>query len=95
MPTFWYPDSRRNDFELYQPASVSRGKLTASSGFGGSAQVKADLGHPPLVTPSSQIVGTQSVLNVLTGERYKMVTNEVKDYFRGLYGRPRAGLTRI
>lgn len=51
-------------------------------------RVKADLGHPPLVTPSSQIVGTQAVLNVLTGERYKMVTNEVKDYFRGLYGKP-------
>ncbi len=50
-------------------------------------RVKADLGHPPLVTPSSQIVGTQSVLNVLTGERYKMTTNEVKDYFRGLYGK--------
>ncbi len=50
-------------------------------------RVKADMGHPPLVTPSSQIVGTQAVLNVLTGERYKMVTNEVKDYFRGLYGR--------
>ena len=46
------------------------------------------MGHPPLVTPSSQIVGTQAVLNVLTGERYKMMTNEVKDYFRGLYGRP-------
>lgn len=55
-------------------------------------RVKADLGHPPLVTPSSQIVGTQSVLNVLTGERYKMVTNEVKDYFRGLYGRPPGGV---
>jgi len=51
-------------------------------------RVKADLGHPPLVTPSSQIVGTQAVLNVLIGQRYKMVTNEVKDYFRGLYGRP-------
>ena len=50
-------------------------------------RVKADMGHPPLVTPSSQIVGTQAVLNVLTGERYRMVTNEVKDYFRGLYGR--------
>ncbi len=50
-------------------------------------RVKADLGHPPLVTPSSQIVGTQSVLNVLLGERYKMTTNEVKDYFRGLYGK--------
>lgn len=53
-------------------------------------RVKADLGHPPLVTPSSQMVGTQAVLNVLTGERYKMVTSEVKDYFRGLYGRPPA-----
>jgi pyruvate/oxaloacetate carboxyltransferase len=51
-------------------------------------RVKADLGNPPLVTPSSQIVGAQSVLNVLSGERYRMVTNEVKDYFRGLYGRP-------
>jgi pyruvate/oxaloacetate carboxyltransferase len=50
-------------------------------------RVKADLGHPPLVTPSSQIVGTQAVLNVLIGERYKMATNEVKDYFRGLYGK--------
>lgn len=53
-------------------------------------RVKADMGHPPLVTPTSQIVGTQAVLNVLLGERYKMVTNEVKDYFRGLYGRPPA-----
>ena len=48
------------------------------------------MGYPPLVTPTSQIVGTQSVFNVLTGERYKVVTNEVKDYFRGLYGRPPA-----
>ena len=53
-------------------------------------RVKEDMGHPPLVTPTSQIVGTQAVLNVLTGERYKMATNEVKDYFRGLYGRPPA-----
>ncbi|HHY12366.1 MAG TPA: pyruvate carboxylase subunit B [Firmicutes bacterium] len=51
-------------------------------------RVKADLGHPPLVTPSSQIVGTQAVFNVLTGERYTMVTNEVKDYLKGFYGRP-------
>ena len=50
-------------------------------------RVKADLGHPPLVTPSSQIVGTQAVFNVLLG-RYKMVTNEVKAYLRGYYGRP-------
>ncbi|HOB31179.1 MAG TPA: pyruvate/oxaloacetate carboxyltransferase [Bacillota bacterium] len=53
-------------------------------------RVRADMGYPPLVTPTSQIVGTQAVFNVLTGERYKVVTNEVKDYFRGLYGRPPA-----
>ena len=51
-------------------------------------RVKADMGHPPLVTPTSQIVGTQAVFNVLLGERYKIATNEVKDYFRGLYGKP-------
>jgi oxaloacetate decarboxylase alpha subunit len=49
--------------------------------------VREDLGWPPLVTPTSQIVGTQAVMNVLAGERYKIVPNEVKDYFRGLYGR--------
>jgi len=53
-------------------------------------RVKEDMGHPPLVTPTSQIVGTQAVFNVLLGERYKIATNEVKDYFRGLYGRPPA-----
>jgi oxaloacetate decarboxylase (Na+ extruding) subunit alpha len=51
-------------------------------------RVRADLGFPPLVTPSSQIVGTQAVVNVLTGERYKMVSTEIKNYLRGLYGRP-------
>lgn len=51
-------------------------------------RVREDLGYPPLVTPSSQIVGAQAVLNVLAGERYKMVTNEVRAYLRGLYGRP-------
>ncbi len=50
-------------------------------------QVRADLGYPPLVTPTSQIVGTQAVLNVLMGGRYKTVTNEVRDYLRGLYGK--------
>jgi oxaloacetate decarboxylase alpha subunit len=50
-------------------------------------RVKADLGHVPLVTPTSQIVGTQAVLNVITGERYKMVTNETKNLVRGLYGK--------
>lgn len=52
-------------------------------------QVRKDLGYPPLVTPTSQIVGTQAVLNVLMGgERYSNVTKEVKDYVLGLYGRP-------
>lgn len=49
--------------------------------------VRKDLGYPPLVTPTSQIVGTQAVMNVLSGERYKMVPNEVKEYVRGMYGR--------
>ena len=50
-------------------------------------RVRADFGYPPLVTPSSQIVGTQAVLNVLTGERYKMITKESKALVRGEYGR--------
>ncbi|MGQ9855761.1 MAG: pyruvate carboxylase subunit B [Fervidobacterium sp.] len=53
-------------------------------------RVRADLGHPPLVTPTSQIVGVQAVLNVITGERYAKVTREVKDYVKGLYGKPPA-----
>ena len=51
-------------------------------------RVREDLGYPPLVTPTSQIVGTQAVLNVLVnGERYRNVTKEVKDYIHGLYGK--------
>lgn len=50
-------------------------------------KVRADVGYPPLVTPSSQIVGTQAVLNVLNGERYKMVTKEFKGIVRGEYGK--------
>lgn len=49
-------------------------------------RVREDLGYPPLVTPTSQIVGSQAVMNVLLGERYKMVTNEVRNYMKGLYG---------
>ncbi len=48
--------------------------------------VRKDLGYIPLVTPTSQIVGTQAVLNVMTGQRYKSITNEVKNYFLGQYG---------
>lgn len=49
-------------------------------------KVRKDFGEPPLVTPSSQIVGTQAVLNVLMGERYKMITKESKDFLAGKYG---------
>lgn len=49
-------------------------------------RVRKDLGEPPLVTPSSQIVGTQAVFNVLMGERYKMATKETKDVLSGKYG---------
>ncbi len=50
-------------------------------------RVREDLGYPPLVTPSSQFVGTQAVFNVLAGTRYKMIPNEIKDYVRGKYGK--------
>ncbi len=50
-------------------------------------KVRKDLGYPPLVTPTSQIVGVQSTMNVLTGKRYKMITNEVKNYLKGKYGK--------
>ena len=50
-------------------------------------RVREDLGYPPLVTPTSQIVGTQAVLNVVMGERYKMVPNEVKQLVKGMYGK--------
>jgi pyruvate carboxylase subunit B len=49
-------------------------------------RVRADLGYLPLVTPTSQIAGTQAVMNVLAGERYKTITNEVKRYLQGHYG---------
>ena len=53
-------------------------------------RVRKDMGYPPLVTPTSQIVGIQSVMNVLGGERYKTVSNEVKEYMKGMYGKPPA-----
>ena len=51
-------------------------------------RVRKDMGYPPLVTPTSQIVGTQATLNVMTGNRYKVMTNETKNYFLGFYGKP-------
>lgn len=50
-------------------------------------KVREDLGYPPLVTPMSQMVGTQATVNILTGERYKMILKEVKAYCRGEYGK--------
>ena len=55
-------------------------------------EVRKDLGYPPLVTPTSQIVGTQAVLNVLTGKRYETITNEVKRYLQGGYGKAPAAV---
>ncbi|MFZ4854478.1 oxaloacetate decarboxylase subunit alpha [Enterococcus entomosocium] len=56
-------------------------------------KVRADLGYPPLVTPLSQMVGTQALMNVISGERYKLVPSEIKDYVKGLYGQSPAPIT--
>jgi oxaloacetate decarboxylase alpha subunit len=56
-------------------------------------RVRADLGYPPLVTPMSQIVGTQAVLNVASGGRYSICSKEIRDYVRGLYGRSPAPIS--
>ena len=53
-------------------------------------RVRKDLGYPSLVTPLSQMVGTQAVMNILSKEKYKMVSKEIKDYIKGLYGKPPA-----
>jgi pyruvate carboxylase subunit B len=57
-------------------------------------RVREELGYPPLVTPTSQIVGIQAVMNVLSGERYKNVTKEIKEYIKGYYGRPPAPINK-
>ncbi|MCL2496789.1 MAG: pyruvate carboxylase subunit B [Clostridiales bacterium] len=57
-------------------------------------RVREDMGYPPLVTPSSQIVGSQALLNVLQGERYKMATKETQNYFKGEYGAPPAPINQ-
>ena len=51
-------------------------------------RVRKEMGYPPLVTPTSQVVGTQATLNVLTGERYKVITSETRGYFKNMYGVP-------
>ncbi|MCK8826046.1 pyruvate carboxylase subunit B [Fuchsiella alkaliacetigena] len=50
--------------------------------------VRKEMGYPPLVTPTSQIIGTQAVLNVITGRRYNVMSKGIKDYIRGMYGSP-------
>ncbi|MCL5673192.1 MAG: sodium-extruding oxaloacetate decarboxylase subunit alpha [Deltaproteobacteria bacterium] len=55
-------------------------------------QVREDLGFPPLVTPTSQIIGTQAALNVITGEKYKVITSETKNYLKGYYGKAPAAI---
>jgi pyruvate carboxylase subunit B len=57
-------------------------------------KVRKELGYPPLVTPTSQIVGIMAVMNVLSGERYKNVSTEVKEYIKGYYGRPPAPIDK-
>jgi len=57
-------------------------------------RVRADLGYPPLVTPTSQIIGIQAVMNVISGDRYSLVSQEVKDYAKGLYGRSPAPMDK-
>jgi oxaloacetate decarboxylase alpha subunit len=54
------------------------------------AKVREELGWCPLVTPTSQIVGAQAAMNVITGKRWEVVSNEIKNYMRGMYGRPPA-----
>ena len=57
-------------------------------------RVRADLGYPPLVTPTSQIIGIQAVMNIISGDRYSLVSQEVKDYAKGLYGRSPAPMDK-
>ncbi len=56
-------------------------------------RIREEMGYPPLVTPMSQIVGTQAVLNVATGQRYAIKSREIKDYVKGLYGRSPAPIS--
>ena len=73
---------------LYSQLEEQKASHRINEVFAEIPRVRADLGYAPLVTPTSQIIGIQAVLNVLLGERYKMCPGEVKDYVRGFYGRP-------
>jgi len=58
-------------------------------------KVRKDMGYPPLVTPTSQIVGAQATYNIISGKQYKMIPEEVKNYLMGFYGRPPAEISEI
>jgi len=73
---------------LYSQLEEQKASHRINEVFAEIPKVRADLGYAPLVTPTSQIIGIQAVLNVLLGERYKMCPGEVKDYVRGFYGKP-------
>lgn len=60
-----------------------------------ATRIRAEMGYPPLATPSSQMCGAQATANVLTGERYKMVSKEMQDYCRGMYGNPPGAIDPI
>lgn len=70
--------------QLEQQGSIDKFQLVLEE----IPKVREDLGYPPLVTPMSQMVGTQSVFNVILNERYKMVPSEIKNYVKGFYGKP-------
>lgn len=82
------PDSRRMISNLTSQLASQNASHLLNEVLEEVPRVRAELGYPPLVTPSSQIVGTQAVMNVLTGERYKVILTEVKNYLKGLYGQP-------
>ncbi len=82
---FQIPGGMTSNFATQLREAKQEGKMTQV--LEEVPRVRAELGYPPLVTPTSQIVGTQAALNVISGERYKMVTKETRDLVRGLYGR--------
>ena len=75
----------RRSCRKYEPRQITKEELDAV--LEEVANVRRDAGYPPLVTPSSQIVGTQAMFNVLFGERYKTVTKEFKGIVKGEYGK--------
>ena len=82
-------DTGRHDQQPREPVKQAKAVHRINEVYEEIPRTRAEMGYPPLVTPTSQIVGVQAVMNVLMG-RYKVITKEVRDYFYGLYGRPSA-----